>query len=47
MTPEEEAEVLANAPPEFEPELTDSQRMDEIEAAMMELAGIIGGADNG
>lgn len=37
---------LAAAPVETPPE-DDSARMDEIEAALMELAAIVGGGDNG
>lgn len=47
MTADEIAEysaAVAHMPPEPE---DDSTRLDEIEAALMELAAIVGGGDNG
>ena len=43
MTAEEIAEMEAAAAERPEPEITPEQRLDEIEAAMMELANLIGG----
>ncbi len=43
MTAEEIAEMEALAAEMPEPEITPEQRLDEIEAAMMELANMIGG----
>ena len=44
MTAEEEAKLLASAPEPQAEEITPDQRMDEIEAAIMELAAMIEGA---
>ena len=43
MTQEEIAELEKTAAGRPEPEITTEKRLDEIEAAMMELANLIGG----
>lgn len=43
MTPEEIAEMEALAAEMPEPEITQEERLDQIESAMMELAEMLGG----
>lgn len=43
MTPEEIAEMEAFAAEMPEPEITQEERLDQIESAMMELAEMLGG----
>ena len=43
MTPEEVAEMEALAAEMPEPEITQEERLDQIESAMMELAEMLGG----
>ena len=39
------AEIAADTPPPETPLVSDAQRLDEVEVALMELAGIIAGGE--